>query len=126
MAVALFNLACAHLEAGEARVAAGGFADSTRLCLDGGFREHLAYCLVGVAAVAERGGDVHGAGALLGAADSMLETMGAALAPYERQLHSRTTSAVRAALADDADRVWSEGRERWPEQVLEAALTRWG
>ena len=48
-----------------------------------------------------------------------------ALAPYERRLHSRTTLAVRAALAEDADRVWSEGRERRPEQVLEAALTRW-
>jgi predicted ATPase/DNA-binding SARP family transcriptional activator len=124
-AVALFNLACAHLEAGEAQAAAGGFADSTRLCLDGGFREHLAYCLVGVAAVAERGGDVRGAGALLGAADTMLETMGAALAPYERSLHSRTTSAVRATLAEDADRVWSEGRQRLPEQILETALARW-
>ena len=124
-AVALFNLACAHLENGEAQPAARAFADSTRLCLDGGFREHLAYCLVGVAAVAERDGDMHVAGALLGAADTLLETMGAALAPYERRLHSRTTLAVRATLAEDADRVWSEGRERRPEQVLEAALTRW-
>ncbi len=48
-AVALFNLACAHLENGEAQLAGRAFADSTRLCLDGGFREHLAYCLVGVA-----------------------------------------------------------------------------
>jgi predicted ATPase/DNA-binding SARP family transcriptional activator len=123
-AVSLFNLGCAHLEAGEAQLAARAFANSTRLCLDGGFREHLAYCLVGVAAVAERGGDVHGAGALLGAADAMLEKMGAALAPYERLLHSRTTSAVRATLAEDADRVWSEGRQRLPEQTLEAALAR--
>jgi hypothetical protein len=122
--VSLFNLGCAHLEAGDATLAARSFADSTRLCLDGGFREHLAYCLVGVAAVAERGGDVHGAGALLGAADAMLERMGAALAPYERLLHSRTTSAVRATLAEDADRVWSEGRQGPPEQTLEAALAR--
>jgi predicted ATPase/DNA-binding SARP family transcriptional activator len=123
-AVSLFNLGCAHLEAGEAQLAAHSFADSTRLCLEGGFREHLAYCLVGVAAVAERSGDVHGAGALLGAADALLERMGAALSPYERLLHSRTTSAVRATLAEDADRVWSEGRQRLPEQTLEAALAR--
>jgi predicted ATPase/DNA-binding SARP family transcriptional activator len=123
-AVSLFNLGCAHLEAGDAQVAARAFADSTRLCLDGGFREHLAYCLVGVAAVAEHRGDVHGAGVLLGAADAMLETMGAALAPYERMLHSRTTSSVRATLVEDADRVWSEGRRRVPEETLEAALAR--
>jgi hypothetical protein len=39
-------------------------------------------------------------------------------------LHSRTTSAVRATLAEDADRVWSEGRQGPPEQTLEAALAR--
>ena len=115
-AVALFNLACAQLEDGDAQLAARAFVDSTRLCLDGGFREHLAYCLVGVAAVTERGGDVQVAGVLLGAADTMLETMGAALAPYERLLHSRTTSSVRATLVEDADRVWSEGRRRGPSR----------
>ena len=121
-AVALFNLGCAQLETGEPELSARAFAASTRLCLDGGFREQLVYCLVGVAAVAEQRGDVLEAGALLGAADTMLETMGAALAPYERLLRLRTMSSVRAALADDADRVWSEGRERRPEDTLEAAL----
>ena len=123
-AVALFNLGCAQLEAGEAELSARAFADSTRLCLDGGFREHLAYCLVGVAAVAERRGDMLDAGALLSAADTMLESMGAALAPYERLLRARTMSSVRTALAEDADRVWSEGRDRRPEETVEAALAR--
>ena len=123
-AVSLFNLGCAQLEVGEARQAATAFADSTRLSLDGGFREQLVYCLVGVAAVAERRGDARGAGVLLGAADVMLEEIGAALAPYERGLHARTTTVVREALAQDADGAWSDGRRVLPEQTLEEALTR--
>jgi len=123
-AVALFNLGCAQLEAGEESLAAHAFAESTRIGLEGGFREHLAYHLVGVAAVAERRGDASGAGILLGSAEALLDQMGTALSPYERLLHGRTASSVRTALADDADRAWAEGRDYPPEQALEEALAK--
>lgn len=121
-AVSLFNLGCAQLEAGNAESAASTFAASTRICLDGGFREQLAYCLVGIAAVVERRGDARRAGVLLGAADALLERMGSTLSPYERVLHARTTSDVRATLAGGADVAWAEGRQGPPEAALEAAL----
>jgi tetratricopeptide (TPR) repeat protein len=121
-AAALFNLACALLESGEEEAGARAFEDSARLSLEGGFHESLAYCLVGVAAVAQRRGDSSEAGALLGAAEALLEEMKSALAPYERGLHARTADAVRATLGADAGGVWLAGRRAGPEATLRAAL----
>ena len=123
-AVALFNLACAHLENGR------GSRPHARSQTARGSASTAAFASTSLTAWSasppwQSGRRCARRGCASGAADTMLETMGAALAPYERRLHSRTTLAVRATLAEDADRVWSEGRERRPEHVLEAALTRW-
>ena len=126
-AVALFNLGCAHLETGEPELPRATFAASTRLCLDGGFREHLAL----LPRRSRRRGRASRRRARGGCAsrrcrhDAGVDGCGARSVRAAGCGHERCWPC-RATLADDADRVWSEGRDRRPEEMLEAALANAG
>jgi len=99
VARSLFNLGACALERERDDEALDRLREGLALCIDLGDREDEAWCLVGLAALAERGGDLEQAALLLGAADGLLDAMGASFKPYEQSLHRR----VGAALADALD-----------------------
>jgi predicted ATPase len=122
VARSLFNLGAAELERGRDDEAAALLADSLQRCVELDDKEDIAWCLVALAALAERGGDPERGGELLGAAERLLEGMGAILKPYERRLHERTEEAIGARLGEERlDALRESGRELGPQAVLARA-----
>jgi len=99
VARSLFNLGACALERGSDEEAFARLREGLGLCIELGDREDEAWCLVGLAALGERRGETEQAALLLGAADGLLDAMGASFKPYEHSLHRR----VAAALADALD-----------------------
>lgn len=109
VARSLFNLACVALvdrRAGDAREL---LEESLALSRRAGDREDLAWGVLGLAALAATTGDGERAALLLGASSSLLDAMGAAFKPFERQLHERTEGRAKDLLGEPA---FSRARER--------------
>ena len=71
-------------------------------------------------ALAERGDDPERGAQLLGAAERLLEGMGAILKPYERRLHERTEEAIGSRLGEERlAALRASGRELALEEDLE-------
>jgi predicted ATPase/DNA-binding SARP family transcriptional activator/Tfp pilus assembly protein PilF len=102
IARALFNLGAVSLKLGRHGDARRHLRESLALCDAAGDKEDIAWCLEGFAALAAAEGDGTRAALLLGAATTTLDAMGAALKPFERQLHEDTEGAARAALGSQA------------------------
>ncbi len=111
VARSLFNLGAASLEGGRDDEALARLREGLSLCVELGDREDEAWCLVGLAALAERRGDAERAALLLGAADRLLDAMGASFKPYEQRLHERVSHALVATLgAERLATVLADGR----------------
>lgn len=102
VARSLFNLGAVAFRLGRHEDAVERLRESATLCRRLGDKEDLAWCLEGFAAFAAAEGDAERAARLIGAAGKLLEDMGAALKPFERQLHDQTVAFVRANLDDAA------------------------
>jgi predicted ATPase/class 3 adenylate cyclase len=94
VARSLFNLGAVAFRLGRREDARERFRESITICRDLGDKEDLAWCLEGFAAIAAADGDPERAGLLLGAAKTLLGDMGAALKPFERQLHEETSATL--------------------------------
>jgi predicted ATPase/DNA-binding SARP family transcriptional activator len=98
VARALYNVGAVALEQHELERAGACFAESIDLAHEIGEPEDLAWCMIGVAALACQRGRFDDASRLLGAIDTMLGSIGAALKPFEQRLYLRTKEAVSGAV----------------------------
>jgi predicted ATPase/DNA-binding SARP family transcriptional activator len=111
VARSLFNLGACALERGSDDEALLRLREGLALCIELGDREDEAWCLVGLAALAERRGEPGEAAHLLGAADGLLDSMGASFKPYEQSLHRRVGTELTGALDPAAlERALADGR----------------
>ncbi|HVG98400.1 MAG TPA: tetratricopeptide repeat protein, partial [Chloroflexota bacterium] len=114
------NLGQIDLRAGDAPAAAQRFAESLGIFRSLGDQRVIAHCLAGLAAVAAVAGQPHRAARLWGAAETMLEGLGAHLDPADRvvgeQAAARARDDLGPALFDDFA---AEGRAMSPAQVYD-------
>jgi len=123
VARSLFNLGAAAFRLGRHEDAIERLRGSATLCRQLGDKEDLAWCLEGFAALAAAEGDTERAALLVGAAGRLLEDMGAALKPFERQLHDETLGFVIAGLGDAAaTRVMQRGATLTVDEAVGWAL----
>ena len=123
IARSLFNLGAAALESGNVSKALELLRESVSMSAAVGDKEDVAWCLVGLAAVATQGGDPDRGAAVLGAADALLEGMGALMKPFERGLQGRTLASIRKRLdAASLDEAWARGRGLAIEQAVAYAI----
>ncbi len=102
----------------EARDALGRAAD---LAVELGHREVLAYCLEGFAELAAPGEPAEAA-ILLGAADALLEQVGAVVQGHQREAFAELGSELANRLGDTAMRAGQlEGQQLTPEQAVALA-----
>jgi predicted ATPase/DNA-binding SARP family transcriptional activator len=101
IARSLFNLGAVALQSDRREDARGRFRESLALAEEAGDKEDLAWCLEGVAALGAAGKRGERAALLLGAAGALLQSMGAALKPFERRLHTETESRARDLLGSE-------------------------
>ncbi len=122
MAVLLCNLGDVERHRGRFGRAAALYRQSLMLCQELGDREHLAYCLEGLAAVSCARKHPVRAVILSGAAASLREAIGAPLSSTEHANSDQTITAARASLADDAFMAaWESGRALSLEQAIAEA-----
>ena len=119
VSVVLTNLGRVRLLRDDASAARGLFADGLRLARDRNDRRVAAELVQGLAAVLAREGRQAEAARLLGAADALRETTGAALSPAEVLIGERFLAPVRASLGDAAfDAEQTSGRRLGIDDVL--------
>lgn len=110
VARSLFNLGAAVLESGREQQASALILDSLDRCVRLDDKEDIAWCLIAIAALCERRGDLESGTTVLGAAGRLLEQIGAELKPYERDLHARTSAALARHLPEPMfTRVYTAG-----------------
>jgi tetratricopeptide (TPR) repeat protein len=100
------------------------FGESLVLQRELGNKQGIAECLAGLAGVA---GQAEQAARLFGAAEALLEAIGAPLAPADRVEWERDVAAIRVQLEPTVfDAAWQAGRRLGPEQAMAAALAKTG
>jgi predicted ATPase/class 3 adenylate cyclase len=119
VARSLFNLGAAALRLGRDGDALERLRESVTLCRVLGDKEDLAWCLEGFAALAATAADAQRAAILLGAARTLLRDMGAALKPFERQLHEGTMDIAADLLGKAA---LTEAMERGSALIADEAI----
>jgi predicted ATPase/class 3 adenylate cyclase len=127
VARSLFNLGAVAFRLDRREDAREHLRESITICRDLGDKEDLAWCLEGFAAIAAAEGEPERAGLLLGAGEMLLGDMGAALKPFERQLHEETFASVLRSLGDAglADTL-SRGAELTTDDAVDLALADTG
>ena len=89
-------------------------------------KANLAYLLEALAAVTALGGEAQRSALLLGAAEALLEEVGARVYNYyipDRSVYERTTANVHAQLSEEGfEEARSKGRAMTFEQAVEYAL----
>jgi predicted ATPase/DNA-binding SARP family transcriptional activator len=120
VARSLFNLGSVALMLRRLPVARERYTEALALGREAGDQEDLAWCLLGIAGVASVAGDGERAAMLLGAAEALLDAMGAAFKPFERRLHDTTTEQARDACGADA---FEDARRRGAALELDEAIT---
>jgi tetratricopeptide (TPR) repeat protein len=121
-AISLFNLASAHLQCGRHTEAAPLLRETILLSGELGFRDLIAECCMGVAAIV-RNEQARAAARMLGAAEEIRELTGSSLGPAERRIHARTCEAIEARLGQVAFRALKrEGRRMSVEDAATCAL----
>ena len=132
IAWALHNLGHVAKTLGDRERARTLFDDSLAIELELGDRSRIARCLVGLAGVAVahakedgRRDEAERATRLFGAAQTLLEAVGARLAPANQAEHDRDVSAARAMLGQEAfARAWEEGRRQESSAAVDDARRR--
>ena len=120
--ITLYNLAQVALSRGDYDHAATLFEEGVALAEQVADRANAAYCLEGLATVAGIQGEAERSARLFGAAEGLLEVLGAPVYDYynpDPSLHERTVSATRSRLGDTA---FEEARERGRAMTLEQAV----
>jgi predicted ATPase/serine/threonine protein kinase len=102
MSLALVNLARIQLSGGAPDRAQELFLEALRLARDRGDKRIASECLQGLAATTADAGDGVRAARLLGAAESMLDTVGATMSALERSIDEQVGSVLRVRLGDVA------------------------
>ena len=100
VARSLFNLGAVALRLGRLDDAEVRLRASLAQSIAADDKEDLCWCLVGLAGLAAALSQPQRAARLLGAAVALLEQIGGAFKPFERQLHDETRARARAMMAD--------------------------
>jgi tetratricopeptide (TPR) repeat protein len=119
----LNDLGRVALDQGDTDRAAALFGESLKLSREPENEIGIALSLVGLAGVAGKWGQPARAARLLGAAETMRESLGRALTPVEHTILERYTVTIRAQL-DDATftLLWANGQKMTPDQVKAEAM----
>jgi tetratricopeptide (TPR) repeat protein len=124
--IALYNMAQVSLARGDYDGAAAIFEEGITLSEQMRDQANLAYFLEGLAVVAGKREEAARSARLSGAAEGLLEAVGATVYNYyrpDRFLYERTVSATRSRLGDAAfEAARDEGREMIFEQAVTYAL----
>jgi DNA-binding NarL/FixJ family response regulator len=127
IAVHLHNLGhVAHREGDHAQ-ATELFRESLVISMQLGSKEFIAWCLAGLAGVAGTLGQARRAATLFGAAQTLLEVIGAVIEPSDRMEYERNVATARAGararLDEEAfEAAWLEGQGMTMEQAVALAL----
>ena len=119
---ALYNLAQAALSRSDYDEAALLFEEGVTLSAQMRDRANIAYCLEGLAVVANARGETERSGHLIGAAEGLHEAVGVPVYLYYdpyRSRYKQTVAAVRSQLGEEA---FVEVRERGREMTFEQAV----
>lgn len=104
---------------GDSQRAVELYRDSLRRVWDGGDRRHFAGILAGFARLVAVCGQPHRAARLCGAAEQILDSVGATPSPTGQTNFERAASAAREGLEEaEFELAWAEGRVMSPDQVL--------
>ncbi len=126
--VALYNLAQVSLARGDYDGAAAAFEEGITLSEQMRDQANLAYFLEGLAVVAGERKEAERSARLSGAAEGLLEAVGATVYNYyrpDRSLYERTVSATRSRLGESAfEEARESGRMMTFEQAVKYALER--
>ncbi len=120
--ITLYNLAQVSLFRGDHEHAATLFEEGISLSEQVTYRANVAYCLEGLAAVAGVQGNAERSACLFGAAEGLLEVLGAPVYTYYKpdpSLYERTMSITRSRLGEAA---FEEERERGRAMTFEQAV----
>jgi predicted ATPase len=122
-ATATMNLGLVALRLGRLDDAESRLRGGLRLAEELQRPQPTAMCVLCLAAVAGRRGDLERSARLLGAADAMFEDYGVELDPYEREIRDEAVAVVEAAMGTEAaDEAFARGRSQRRSDVLASAL----
>jgi predicted ATPase/class 3 adenylate cyclase len=111
------------LDQGDTDRAAALFGEGLKLSWEPENEIGIAFSLVGLAGVAGELGQPARAAQLLGAAETIRESIGRSLTPVERTVYDRYAATIRAQLDDATFAVmWTEGQKMTLEQAKAKAL----
>jgi tetratricopeptide (TPR) repeat protein len=123
--VALLNLAHALLELGRVAEGRAAVREAVELAHTLHFKEQLVYGLEALAAFALAGGEPGPSVRLLGAAETLRQSIGIALGRYEFAIHERTAEAAQSALGEAAFAAeWDEGAHLELDDAVAYGLER--
>jgi predicted ATPase/DNA-binding XRE family transcriptional regulator len=126
--IVLYNLAQAALAQGDLEKAARMLKEGVEWSERTRDRANLVYFLEALAAIRALEGEAERAALFLGAAEALLEEVGARVHNYyvpDPSLRERTVAEARAGLDEAAfEETWARGREMSFEQAVEYALER--
>jgi predicted ATPase len=121
--VATFNLGLAALLVGRVADARASIRESLQTSHAVGLELGVAHSLLAFAAIAIREGELARAASLVGAADMILERLGAALEPFERRIRDETWQAIQTTLGrPDAEAAAAKGRSLSLDEAVAYAL----
>jgi hypothetical protein len=119
----LHNLGHVALQAGDTGRAATLFVESLTIRAQQDYKAGVAAGLSGVASVAARTGQLERAARLFGAAETLLASIHAVLAPADKLVHDRDLAAVRAQLSEATFvAAFAAGRALSREEAIAEAL----
>jgi predicted ATPase/DNA-binding SARP family transcriptional activator len=118
-ATALLNLGLVALGLDRLCDAASRFREGLRLADQLQRPQTTAVCVLGLASVAARRGNLSRSGRLLGAVDAMFEDSGVGLEPFERSIRDETVARIHAGLGKEAaDVTYEAGRSQQRSDAL--------
>jgi predicted ATPase/class 3 adenylate cyclase len=116
----LVDLGFAVLGEAHHEEARGVFEDGLRRCFELGWKENMAYCFVGLAAVSTETGDLERAARILGQVERLDEEIHLKLERYARATRERTEQELQSRLGDVR---FAECREEGRSMPLEDAVS---